>query len=60
MIEYMYWRSLKNPATYDDNRLDVFNVGSIFPWLCHFAPTPLININISLVVNTHVSARFLC
>ena len=31
MIEYMYWYSLKIPAKYTDNRLDIFNVGSIFP-----------------------------
>ena len=31
MIEYMYWHSLKIPAKYDDNRLGIFNVGSIFP-----------------------------
>ena len=31
MIEYMYWLSLKMPAQYNDNRLDIINVGSIFP-----------------------------
>ena len=29
--EYMYWPSLKIPAKYNDNRLDIFNVGSVFP-----------------------------
>ena len=31
MIDYMYWHSFKIPAKYNDNALDVFNVGSIFP-----------------------------
>ena len=31
MNEYMYWRSLKITAKYNGNRLDIFNVGSIFP-----------------------------
>ena len=31
VIEYMYWHSLKIPAKYNDNRLDIFNVGLIFP-----------------------------
>ena len=30
MIEYMYWHTLKIPAKYNDNRLDIFNVGSFF------------------------------
>ena len=30
MIEYMYWHMLKVPAKYNYNRLDIFNVGSIF------------------------------
>ena len=29
-IEYMYCHSLKIPTKYHDNRLDIFNVGSIF------------------------------
>ena len=41
MIEYVYCHSLKIPAKYHDNRLDISNVGSIFPLLCHFAPTSL-------------------
>ena len=31
MIEYMYWHSLKIPTKYNDNRLDIFSMGSIFP-----------------------------
>ena len=31
MIDYMYCYSLSIPAKYHDNRLDIFNVGSIFP-----------------------------
>ena len=31
MIEYLYCRSLKIPAKYHIGRLDIFNVGSIFP-----------------------------
>ena len=31
MIECMYWDSLKIPAKYNDTRLDIFNMGSIFP-----------------------------
>ena len=31
VIEYMYCYSLSIPAKYHDNRLDIFNVGSIFP-----------------------------
>ena len=31
MIEYMYWHSLKIPAKYNDNRMNIFDVGSIFP-----------------------------
>ena len=31
VIEYMYCYGLNIPAKYHDNRLDIFNVGSIFP-----------------------------
>ena len=31
MIENMYWHSLKIPAKYNDNRLNNFDVGQIFP-----------------------------
>ena len=31
VIGYMYCHNLKIPAKYQDNRLDIFNVGSIFP-----------------------------
>ena len=31
VIEYVYCHSLSIPAKYHDNRLDTFNVGSIFP-----------------------------
>ena len=44
MIDYMYWHSLKIPAKYNDNRLDIFNAGSFFPKLYHFAPTSLITL----------------
>ena len=31
LMQYMHCHSLEVPAKYHDNRLDVLNVGSIFP-----------------------------